>query len=121
MPGKSSTSARRKSRRENNSVQALRDSVKKNMLRFPEVTKVLLFGSRARGDWGLRSDADVLVILKESQHRRFFDRIPRLLDLFSEVEYPVDIFPYTEVEFQRMQKQGNKLVLRAVKEGIVLS
>jgi len=81
----------------------------------------LLFGSRARGNWGLRSDADVLVILKKSQHKRFFDRIPRYLDLFSKVSFPVDVFPYTEEEFDRMQKKGNKLILRALKEGILLS
>ncbi len=81
----------------------------------------MLFGSRARGNWGLRSDADVLVILKKSQHKRFFDRIPRYLDLFSKVSFPVDVFPYTEEEFDRMQKKGNKLILRALKEGILLS
>jgi predicted nucleotidyltransferase len=121
MPGRSSISAKRKSSRENDLIQPLRDAVKKNIRRFPEVTKVLLFGSRARGDWGLRSDADILVILKESKHKRFFDRIPRYLDLFSELSFPVDLFPYTEVEFRRMQKNGNKLILKAVKEGILLS
>lgn len=100
---------------------SLKDAVKKNKNKFPEIKKVLLFGSRTRGDWGLRSDADVLVILKESQHRRFFDRIPRYLDLFSKVSLPVDVFPYTEEELERMKKKGNKLILRALKEGILLS
>ena len=100
---------------------SLKDAVKKNKNKFPEIKKVLLFGSRARGDWGLRSDADVLVILKESQHTRFFDRIPRYLDLFSKVSLPVDVFPYTEEELERMKKKGNKLILRALKEGILLS
>jgi len=95
--------------------------VKKNKKQFPEIKKVLLFGSRARGDWGLRSDADVLVILKKSPHKRFFDRIPRYLDLFSKVSLPIDIFPYTEEELDRMQKKGNKLILRALREGILLS
>ena len=81
----------------------------------------MLFGSRARGDWGLRSDADVLVILKGSPHKRFFDRISRYLDLFSKVSLPVDVFPYTEKELNRMQKRGNKLILRALKEGMLLS
>ena len=121
MPGRSSVSARRKSSQGDDLIRALRDAVAKAKHRFPEVTKVLLFGSRARGDWGVRSDADVLVIIKKSRQKRFFDRIPRYLDLFSEISLPVDVFPYTEAEFRRMREKGNTLVLRALKEGVLLS
>lgn len=121
MPKRSSISAKRKSGVENKFITSLKSAVKKNRRRFPEIRKVLLFGSRARDDWGRRSDADVLVIIKESEHKRFFDRIPRYMDLFSEVLLPIDIFPYTEDEVDRMQKKGNKLILRALKEGILLS
>ena len=95
--------------------------MKKNKKRFSGTKKVLLFGSRARGDWSLKSDFDVLVILKRSQHKRFFDRIPRYLDLFSKVPLPADVFPYSGNEFERMQKNGNRLILRALKDGILLS
>lgn len=121
MPGRSSVSAKRKSSRGDDLISTLRAAVKKSKRRFPEVTKVLLFGSRARDDWGLKSDADVLVIIKESKHKRFFDRIPRYLDLFSDISLPVDVFPYTQAEFQRMRKAGNRLILRALKEGVLLS
>jgi predicted nucleotidyltransferase len=121
MPRRSPVSARRKSSEGDRLIRALRDAVKKSKGRFPEVTKVLLFGSRARGDWGLRSDADVLVIITKSKQKRFFDRIPRYLDLFSEISLPVDVFPYTEVEFRRMREEGNRLVLTALKEGVLLS
>ena len=120
MPGKSLISARKRSRRRDDVVLALKKAVRKNIRRFPEVKRVLLFGSSAREDWGLQSDADILVILKASEHRRFFDRIPRYLDLFLKVPLPVDIFPYTEDELKRMKKQRNPLILRALKEGIVL-
>ncbi len=120
MLKKSSTSAKRKSKQEDKFISLLRKTVKKSKQNFPEVKKVLLFGSRARDDWGLRSDADVLVILKESEHHRFFDRIPRYMNLFSELLIPIDIFPYTEEELDRMLKMGNELILRALKEGILL-
>jgi predicted nucleotidyltransferase len=119
MPKRSSISAK-KTRQENRFILELKDA-RRRIKKFPEIKKVLLFGSRARGDWGLKSDADVLVILKKSQHKRFFDRIPRYLDLFSKVSLPIDIFPYTQEEFDRMQKEGNKLILRVLKEGIPLS
>ena len=121
MPRRLSISAKRKSRQENKVILALKDEVRKNIRKFPEIKKVLLFGSRARDDWGLKSDADVLVVLKKSQHKRFFDRIPRYLDLFSKASFPIDVFPYTEEELGRMQKKGNKLILRALKEGVLLS
>jgi predicted nucleotidyltransferase len=98
----------------------LKEVIRANRRKFPEVKKVLLFGSRTRGDWSLRSDLDVLLILERSRHKRFFDRIPRYLDLFSEISLPVDVFPYTQEEFIRMQKKENPLILRALREGIVL-
>ncbi len=121
MPNKSLVSVRKRSRRRDDVISVLKEAVRKNIKKFPEVKRVLLFGSSARKDWGLRSDADVLIVLKESEHKRFFDRIPRYFDLFPKVPLDTDIFPYTEEELDRMQKQGNKLILRALKEGILLS
>jgi predicted nucleotidyltransferase len=120
MPSKSLISVRKRSRTRDDVISALKEAVRKNIKKFPEVKRVLLFGSSARKDWGLRSDADILIILKTSEHKRFFDRIPRYFDLFLKVPLPIDIFPYTEDELKRMKKQGNPLILRALKEAIVL-
>ena len=120
MPNKSLISVRKRFKRRDDVILALKEAVRKNIKKFPEVKRVLLFGSSAREDWGLRSDADILIVLKASEHKRFFDRIPRYLDLFLKVPLPIDIFPYTEDELKRMKKQGNSLILRALKEGIVL-
>jgi predicted nucleotidyltransferase len=120
MPNRSLNSVRKGSRRRDDVISALKKAVRKNIKKFPEVKRVLLFGSSAREDWGLRSDADVLIVLKESEHKRFFDRIPRYLNLFVKVPLPIDIFPYIEDELKRMKERGNPLILRALKEGIVL-
>ncbi len=89
-------------------------------IHHPEVKRAVLFGSLARGDHGSRSDADILLVLSESPYDRFFDRIPDFLPYFSDSDVPVDLFPYTEVEIERMESSGNMLVRRAMAEGIVI-
>ena len=62
----------------------------------------------------MKSDADVLLILRESSHERFFDRIP---EYQMEAPIPVDVFPYTLNEIEEMKRKGNTLIKRALKEG----
>jgi predicted nucleotidyltransferase len=66
--------------------------------RRPEVRKVYLCGSRARGDYGPYSDVDLLLILESDPQpgRGPLDRIPNYLpDRFP---VGVDLFVYTEEE-----------------------
>jgi len=84
------------------------------------VEKILLFGSIAKKNATPRSDADILVILKNDK-RRFIDRIPDFLEYFSNVGIGVDIFPYTQKEVNSMVKQGNHLLKKALTEGINIS
>jgi predicted nucleotidyltransferase len=59
---------------------------------FPEVEQVLLYGSRAKGNWHLRSDIDLAV--KGPQLDRFL--LARLLlDIDdSDLPFPVDLLHY---------------------------
>lgn len=79
--------------------------------------KILLFGSYARGDYHEKSDVDLLVVgdFKE----RFFDRIGRILDC-NDTSLGLDALAYTPQEFEKMRKQRNPLVTKALKEGIAL-
>ena len=83
----------------------------------PEVLAVVLFGSIARGDCTAASDADVLVILRDSP-LRFQDRIP--LYRPSRIGVGVDVFPYTLAEARQSQAEGWGVVPPALKEGRVL-
>ena len=98
----------------------LERSVRRLVRAHPEVKRVLLFGSYARGDFGLRSDADILLVLSSSPYERYFDRIPEFLDFFLDMSVPVDIFPYTEAEVERMHERGNPLI-RSALDGIVVT
>jgi len=102
-------------------IQSLKECASEAIEGSEDIRKIILFGSMARGDYGLYSDADVLIILNESKYGRYFERIPEFLDYFLDSKVPVDIFPYTVDEIERMRKRGNALITRALREGVVLA
>ena len=72
------------------------------LVSHPRVHEVSLFGSLMRGTYGPGSDADLLVLL-DTDARRFVDRIPEFLEQFSGLGIAVDVFPYTLGEIAAMQ------------------
>ena len=85
--------------------------------RHPEVHRVLLFGSYARGDFSARSDMDLLVVLRSSD-RPLKERIAEFLDDCA--DYPTDVFPLTDAELQERLHDGDPFWTRAVTEAIDL-
>lgn len=83
--------------------------------RRQEVKRVILFGSLATGRAVPASDADLLYILSESD-RPFLARIPLYVPEGCSVG--VDVFPYTEAEFEEMRASQNPFFLRALAQGI---
>lgn len=81
------------------------------------VLAVVLFGSFARGDYTAASDADVVVILRDSS-LRFDERIPFYRP--RRVGVGVDVFPYTLQEARQSLKEGWGVVPAALAEGEVL-
>lgn len=78
-----------------------------------EVMAVVCFGSWARGEAGVKSDVDLLLILQTAD-RPFLDRIA----LYRPETFPVDLdlFPYTLEEIRR----GQPLARTALQTGRVL-
>ncbi|MEA1992893.1 MAG: nucleotidyltransferase domain-containing protein [Euryarchaeota archaeon] len=120
MPPRSLSSAEKIYRNKKLILQELRKGASR-ALKDSSVTQVILFGSLAGDNFGLYSDADLLLVLEESKYKRFFDRIPEFLDYFTNVPIPVDLFPYKEDEIEKMKNSGNRLILMALKEGVVLA
>jgi len=80
--------------------------------RDADVVQVLLVGSYARGDWGVGSDADIIVILgdgvlsPQERYRRYYpDNVP----------VAVDLWVYTLAEWNALS--GRSPRLRAKLEG----
>ena len=87
---------------------------------FSEVEEVILFGSLARGDYGTDSDADILLILDKSPYVRYFDRIPKYAPIFLDFYMPVDVFPYTKTEIEKMVENNNLFIKSMFDEGLSL-
>ncbi len=66
--------------------------------------RVYLFGSRARGDWKIYSDYDMLIISDGFKEKKFFERVRELMDLWNKKE-ALECFPYTKEEFKKLKKR----------------
>jgi predicted nucleotidyltransferase len=63
----------------------------------PDVLQIGYFGSYARGDWGVGSDLDLVIILKSSE--KTFDMRASEWDT-REIPVPTDVLVYTREEWQ---------------------
>ena len=83
---------------------------------FP--AKVLLFGSRARGDNFRKSDFDFIIVSKKFAGKRFVVRPADIYDYWNE-NFDIEAICYTPDEFERKSKQYG-IVRNAIKEGVEL-
>ena len=79
-----------------------------------DVLKIILFGSLAEKRGVLGSDADILIVLKRAD-KPFMDRRTEWTEKFS-LDFPVDIFSYTEKELNN----NIPIALEAAKNGVTL-
>jgi predicted nucleotidyltransferase len=80
--------------------------------------KIILFGSRARGDVRPGSDIDLLVIADSTQPR--YRRSAPLYGALSDILVSMDILVYTPEEVEEWSGVRQAFVTTAVREGKVL-
>lgn len=80
--------------------------------------KVILFGSRARGDARMDSDIDLLVVANDPQPRSL--RASALYGILSDIPVPMDILVYRPEEIEEWRDVPQASVTTAVREGSVL-
>ncbi len=97
-------------------IQELRQAVAEARSRFPEVVKVFLFGSLARGNWTADSDADLIVVVRKD-----------LWDFFESCRYqihttsiPTDSLVYSESEFARLSQDPSSFLARNLSKALEL-
>jgi len=78
--------------------------------------RIVLFGSRVRGEADEHSDYDLVVIKRTD--RPFLERLRDMVPYLVELARPVDILVYTPEEFDRMGEIGLGWVVR--QEGVTL-
>ena len=87
-----------------------------------EVEKIILFGSRARGDFKEDSDWDILIVTKEKLNESDFWRFYSQLNekLVSVLREPVDVIVVDSKEFRERANYRGFLHYWAQREGVVV-
>lgn len=87
-----------------------------DLLRRYDPERIILFGSRARGEADEYSDYDVIVIKRTEIP--FLERLREMVPYLVEFGRPAEILVYTPEEFERMREVGLGWVVQ--REGAVL-
>ncbi len=78
--------------------------------------RIILFGSRARGEADEYSDYDIVLIKRTD--RPFLERLQEVIPYLLECERAVEVLVYTPEEFEQMAETGLGWIIR--QEGVVL-
>ncbi len=84
--------------------------------------RVLLFGSRARGEQDKFSDYDLMVIMQQNFAPREKIRLSTLLNhaIVKALKIPVDLLINSEEEVLEKQDLPGHIVRTAIREGVIL-
>ena len=94
---------------------ALRDWATIAIKEHPEILQLGYFGSYARGDWGVGSDLDLLVVVSQTQTP--FEQRSLSWDL-SQLPVPAELLIYSQSEWQQMQREQGKFAQTLVQETV---
>jgi predicted nucleotidyltransferase len=98
--------------------QELYDEIVRRIVAVADPERVIVFGSRARGDHRPDSDIDILVI-KESSEPRWV-RARGLYGALASLPIEVDVLVYTPQEVHEWSEVEEAFVTTATREGVVL-
>ena len=68
----------------------------------PEVLRIGCFGSYARGDWGVGSDLDIVIVIQNTDQP--FETRPSGFDT-TELPVPADLLVYTHDEWKALEQR----------------
>ena len=105
VPGKNNTGANERT------LKALAGAIRAKF----NATRILVYGSHARGDVHEGSDIDLLVV--GDFQDRFHQRTVSVLEM---TDLPVEPLCYTESEFQSMIRENNPFIREILNEAIDL-
>jgi predicted nucleotidyltransferase len=95
--------------------QAVREWIGQQVAGGRDILRAGYFGSYARGDWGVNSDLDVILIVKNSELP--FWRRALEWDVLG-MPVPVDLLVYTQEEWQSLVEGGERFAQTVEKEAV---
>lgn len=94
------------------------DEIVRRIVQTAKPKKVILFGSRARGETRPDSDFDLLVIAESTEPR--YRRSAPLYGALSDILLPMDIIVFSPEEVKEWSEVPQAFVTTAIREGKVL-
>lgn len=99
-------------------VNIIKEELKKRGIK---VVKILLFGSRARGDFKADSDWDFYIIVdREMSRKEKWDTILHIKRQLAKLKIPNDIIINSLTEMEKKQNDVGYLSYYAIREGVEL-
>jgi len=95
--------------------RAVRHWAGKEAQKRPDVLRIGYMGSYARGDWGVGSDLDLIIVVERCE-QPFWQRTLEW-DLTS-LPVPTDVLVYTREEWQALARQGGRFYRAVEQEAI---
>ena len=80
----------------------------------PDILQIAVIGSYARRDWGVGSDLDLVLVIKDS--REPFESRNLAFDA-SALPVPVDLLIYTEREWRKLAEESGRFYETVMREG----
>jgi hypothetical protein len=81
----------------------------------PDTLRIGYIGSYARGDWGVGSDLDVLILVSRCEHP--FAQRATAWDTTT-LPVPTDVWVYTRDEWASMAAQGSRFYREAMQQAV---
>ncbi len=98
------------------------NTIKKTIHSYLPDARILLFGSRANGNFAAQSDYDLLIItpniLSSNDRLNWSSMLHKVI--VKAIHAPVDLLLYSEIDILEKQTLPGHIVRTALKEGITL-
>ncbi len=95
--------------------QALRQWFVQEVGHHPELVRLGYFGSYARGDWGVGSDLDLIVIVRDTDTP--FERRALTWDL-NALPIPAELVVYTQKEWEKLMSERSRFADTLSREAV---